>query len=48
LKKLGVLRQQSLSKDAQAGALIKVGKDANAAAAATIDRAIKDLAAGKY
>jgi RHS repeat-associated protein len=45
---LMMARQLALSKDAQAGALIKDGKDANAAATATIDAAIKGIAAGKY
>ena len=41
-------RQAALSQDAQAGALIKSGTDANNAAKATIDAAIKGIAAGKY
>ncbi|HET6843007.1 MAG TPA: RHS repeat-associated core domain-containing protein [Candidatus Angelobacter sp.] len=46
--KLVAAQQASLSKDAQAGALIKDGKDANTAATATIEGAIAGLAAGKY
>ena len=46
--KLAMAQQAALSQDAQAGALIKVGTDANKAAAAAIDAAIKGIAAGKY
>lgn len=45
---LTMVRQVVLSQDAQAGALIKAGKDANDAASATINAAIKGIAAGKY
>jgi RHS repeat-associated protein len=46
--KLIVAQQAALAKDAQAGGLIKEGKDANDKAAATIDAANKGIAAGKY
>jgi RHS repeat-associated protein len=46
--KLIMAQQAALSQDAQAGALIKSGKDANAAATATVNAAIAGLAAGKY
>lgn len=46
--RLVLAKQAALSQDAQAGALIKAGKDANAAATATIEAAIKGIAAGKY
>ena len=45
---LATVQQAVLSQDAQAGALIKAGKDANDAASATINAAIKGIAAGKY
>lgn len=46
--KLIMAQQAALSQDAQAGALIKAGTDANKAAAAAIDAAIKGKAAGIY
>jgi hypothetical protein len=46
--KLIIAQQAALSQDAQAGALIKAGKDANKGTAATIDAAIKGMTAGKY
>jgi RHS repeat-associated protein len=45
---LAMVRNISFSQDAQAGALIKAGRDANAAAVATIEAAINGIAAGKY
>jgi RHS repeat-associated protein len=46
--KLIMAQQAALSQDAQAGALIKSGTDANKAATATVEAAIAGLAAGKY
>jgi RHS repeat-associated protein len=46
--RLMIAQQVALSQDAQAGALIKEGTDANKAAAAAVDEAIKGIANGKY
>jgi hypothetical protein len=46
--KLIIAQQAALSQDAQAGALIKAGTDANKAAAAAIDAATKGIPDGKY
>jgi RHS repeat-associated protein len=46
--KLIMAQQAALSQDAQAGALIKSGTDANKAATAAVEAAITGLAAGKY
>jgi RHS repeat-associated protein len=46
--KMIMAQQAALSQDAQAGALIKSGTDANKAATATVEAAIAGLAAGKY
>jgi RHS repeat-associated protein len=46
--KLIMAQQAALSQDAQAGALIKSGKDANKEATATVEAAMAGIAAGKY
>jgi hypothetical protein len=46
--KLIMAQQAALSQDAQAGALIKSGTDANKAAAAAVEAAIAGAKAGKY